>query len=132
MAQYIEDWLPDIREAGLNTQEAVSLGSTLSVTGASTLTGATTVTGALTATAGVTSPVGFTALNASASTSGGVTTAALTMGTGLFGIYFGSGAPTVTAPQGSLYLRVDGSTTLTRLYVNTNAATSWTAAITVV
>jgi hypothetical protein len=41
-------------------------------------------------------------------------------------VYFGSGAPTVTAPQGSLYLRTDGSSTSTRLYVNTNGATTWT------
>ena len=43
-----------------------------------------------------------------------------------FGIYFGSGAPTITAAQGSLYLRTDGSSTSTRLYVNTNGATTWT------
>lgn len=43
-----------------------------------------------------------------------------------FGIYFGSGAPTMSAAQGSLYLRSDGSSTLTRLYVNTNGTTGWT------
>lgn len=42
------------------------------------------------------------------------------------GIYFGSGAPTISAPQGSLYLRTDGSSVSTRLYVNTNGATTWT------
>lgn len=45
---------------------------------------------------------------------------------GVLGVYFGSGAPTVSAPQGSLYLRTDGSSTSTRMYVNTNGSTTWT------
>lgn len=44
-----------------------------------------------------------------------------------FGIFFGSGAPTLAAAQGSLYLRSDGSTVATRLYVNTDGGTTWTA-----
>lgn len=43
-----------------------------------------------------------------------------------FGIFFGSGAPTLSAAQGSLYLRSDGSSTSTRMYVNTNGSTTWT------
>lgn len=43
-----------------------------------------------------------------------------------FGIYYGSGAPTVSAAQGSIYLRSDGSSTSTRLYVNTTGSTTWT------
>jgi hypothetical protein len=43
-----------------------------------------------------------------------------------FGVFFGSGAPTLSAAQGSLYLRSDGSSTSTRLYVNTNGTTGWT------
>ena len=43
-----------------------------------------------------------------------------------FGIFFGSGAPSLSAAQGSLYLRSDGSSTSTRLYVNTNGTTGWT------
>lgn len=42
-----------------------------------------------------------------------------------FGIYFGTGAPTITAGQGSLYLRTDGNSTSTRLYVNNNGSTGW-------
>lgn len=38
----------------------------------------------------------------------------------------GTGAPAFTAPQGSLYLRLDGSSTSTRLYVNTTGSTTWT------
>lgn len=43
-----------------------------------------------------------------------------------FGIYFGSGLPTLSAAQGALYLRSDGSGINTRLYVNTNGTTGWT------
>jgi len=43
-----------------------------------------------------------------------------------FGMFFGSGAPTLSAAQGSLYLRSDGSSASTRLYVNTNGTTGWT------
>ena len=41
-----------------------------------------------------------------------------------------SGAPTLSAAKGSLYLRSDGSTTNDRMYVNTNGATTWTAVTT--
>ena len=47
-----------------------------------------------------------------------------------FGIYIGSGVPTLSAAQGSLYLRSDGSTTATRAYINTNGATTWTNLVT--
>lgn len=47
--------------------------------------------------------------------------------TGVLGIYFGSGAPTVTAGQGSLYLRTDGSSTGNRAYINTTSSGTWTA-----
>lgn len=43
-----------------------------------------------------------------------------------FGVFYGSGAPSVQAAQGSLYLRSDGSTIATRLYVNTSGSTTWT------
>ncbi len=38
----------------------------------------------------------------------------------------GAGAPTGTAPQGSLYLRVDGAAATTA-YVNTDGGTTWAA-----
>ena len=47
-----------------------------------------------------------------------------------FGIFFGSGAPTLAAAQGSLYLRSDGTTTNNRMYINTDGATTWTAVTT--
>jgi hypothetical protein len=67
-----------------------------------------------------------TAAGGTALTAGGA--AALNLGSAATnpGIYFGSGAPTLTAPQGSLYIRSDGSSTSTRLYVNTTGSTTWT------
>lgn len=62
---------------------------------------------------------------ATATTAGGVQALGLGTTTGL-GIYFGSGAPTISAAQGSLYVRTDGSSVATRLYVNTTGSTTWT------
>lgn len=42
-------------------------------------------------------------------------------------ICMGSGAPTLSAAQGSLYLRTDGTTTNDRAYINTDGGTTWTA-----
>jgi hypothetical protein len=47
-----------------------------------------------------------------------------------FGVFFGSGAPTLSAAKGSLYLRSDGSGINDRMYVNTNGTTTWTAVVT--
>lgn len=71
---------------------------------------------------------GLISLAASTATpAGGSTSVRLVFGsTAGFGIYIGSGAPTVSAAQGSIYLRSDGSSTSTRLYVNTNGTTGWT------
>ncbi len=61
-----------------------------------------------------------------ATTAGGAT--AVTIGSSpSLGIYFGSGVPSISAPQGSLYLRTEGSSTSTRAYINTNGSTTWTA-----
>tara|TARA_R110000868_G_scaffold408496_1_gene691755 strand:- start:589 stop:1410 length:822 start_codon:yes stop_codon:yes gene_type:complete len=58
---------------------------------------------------------------------GGSTAARLALSsTATLGLYFGSGVPTVSAAQGSLYMRTDGSSTSTRMYVNTNGTTGWT------
>jgi hypothetical protein len=64
---------------------------------------------------------------------GGASYAVLLFGSASgFGIYYGSGAPTVSAAQGSLYMRSDGSSTSTRFYVNNSSGsgTSWTAVTT--
>jgi hypothetical protein len=47
-----------------------------------------------------------------------------------FGVFFGSGVPTLSAAQGSIYLRSDGSSTSTRAYINTDGGTTWTAVTT--
>lgn len=65
-------------------------------------------------------------------TSGGAATAALKMGTvNVPNIFWGTNAPTVSAPKGSLYLRTDGSSTNNRAYINTDGSTAWTAITTV-
>ncbi len=43
------------------------------------------------------------------------------------GVYAGTGAPTFTAKQGSIYIRTDGSSSSTRMYINTDGATTWTS-----
>lgn len=42
----------------------------------------------------------------------------------------GTGAPTFAAAIGSIYSRIDGSSTSTRLYVNTTGSTTWTSVTT--
>lgn len=43
-----------------------------------------------------------------------------------FGIFFGSGVPSLSAAKGSLYLRSDGAINA-RVYVNTDGGTTWSA-----
>ncbi len=99
---------------------------TISINGT---TGAVTVIGTIGAAITATSTV--TALSGSALTAGG---AAAFIGTNTaagMGVYFGSGAPTIAAAKGSLYLRSDGSGVADRAYINTNGSTTWTAISTV-
>ena len=88
-------------------------------------TGTVTITGTIGAAITATSTI--TALSGSGLTAGG---AAGFIGTNVaagMGIYMGSGAPTIAAAKGSLYLRSDGSGTGDRAYINTNGSTTWTA-----
>lgn len=48
-----------------------------------------------------------------------------------FGVFIGTGVPSLSAGTGSLYLRSDGATATTRMYVNTNGSTTWTGVTTV-
>lgn len=68
-------------------------------------------------------------VNGSLTASGSIKTSSATAGfiVGSVKIISGSGAPTASAPQGSLYLRTDGSGTNDRAYINTNGSTTWTA-----
>ena len=93
-------------------------------------TGAVSVTstiGPATAVNSVAATGNVTADSATAPLAGGMA-AFLASSTADFGIYVGSGAPSVTAAQGSLYLRTDGTTTNDRLYVRGSAA--WIAVTT--
>jgi hypothetical protein len=62
---------------------------------------------------------------------GGLTTMGIKFGIQGIGIYAGSGVPSISATQGSLYLRTAGSSNVTRMYVNTDGSTTWTAVNTV-
>jgi len=94
-----------------NYEPALMAGATETNSGQST-NGTNTTTGII------------TAESATATTAGGVQ--AFSMGSSNIGIYFGSGAPSISAAKGSIYLRTDGSSTSTRLYVNTDGSTTWT------
>lgn len=88
----------------------------------------TSITASGTVTAGNVSTTGtVTAKSGSALTAGGAAVFVATNTANSMGVYFGSGAPTISAAQGSLYLRSDGSSTSTRAYVNTNGTTGWAA-----
>lgn len=72
------------------------------------------------------------AYTSAAPPAGGTTSAGyLISSTTNFGIFFGSGAPTLSAAKGSLYLRSDGTGVADRMYVNTDGSTTWTAVATV-
>lgn len=47
-----------------------------------------------------------------------------------FGLFVGSGAPSISAAKGSLYLRSDGSSSSTRVYVASDGAGTWVAVTT--
>ena len=87
------------------------------------------LTGPVTATtvtaASVSATGNVTADSGTAPAAGGMAAFLMSSTAGL-GIYVGSGAPTISAAQGSLYIRTDGSSTSTRLYVNTTGSTTWT------
>lgn len=71
-----------------------------------------------------------TAAGNTALTAGGAVAIKVGSATTNPGFYTGSGAPTVSAGQGSFYLRSDGSSSSTRLYVNSDGGTTWVAVTT--
>lgn len=98
-----------------NGFQTISVNSTTgAVTTTSTIGPATTVDS-------VTATGNIIADSTIAPAAGGMA-AFLATSTANFGIFVGSGAPTVTAAQGSLYLRTDGTTTNDRIYVRGSAA----------
>lgn len=109
-----------------NVNATVHTGITVSVTG--NITTIANITGGNVLSSAVVSALGnATILSGTGVPAGGTTGAGYKMSsTTNLGIFFGTGAPSLSAAQGSLYLRTDGSTTNNRLYVNTNGATTWT------
>ena len=103
MTQFIEDFLPPIQSAGLNTAKNVAVTGTVASTG---------LQSSLTATA-----VPATA----------AAVPAITMFSSGPSIYVTSNAPTHTAVKGSLCINTGGSSVSTRMYVNTDGATTWTS-----
>ena len=95
-----------------STTGAVSVTSTI---GPATVVDSVAATGNITADSGTAPAAGGMAAFLASSTAG-------------LGIYVGSGAPSISAAQGSLYLRTDGTTTNDRLYVR--GASSWIAVTT--
>jgi hypothetical protein len=109
---------------GANVNATLFTGTTISV--AANITGGNILSSAVISAVGNARILSGTAVPA-----GGTTGAGYRMSsTANFGIFFGSGAPTLTAAKGSLYMRTDGSATSDRMYVNTDGATAWTAVIT--
>jgi hypothetical protein len=109
---------------GANVNATTHTGTTASLSG--------NITGGNVLSSAVVSAVGnATILSGTAVPAGGTTGAGYKLSsTANLGVFFGSGAPTLSAAQGSLYLRTDGSSTTTRMYINTNGSTTWTNVVT--
>lgn len=113
---------------GISTLAALTSVGTLAALVATTPTFTSPTLGAATATTlGATGAI--TAKNATAITAGGgagLGQAFLVSSTANFGLFFGSGAPTLAASAGSVYLNSTGSAVNNRMYVN-DAGTAWIA-----
>jgi len=106
-----------IANSATNPTIGTSAGS-LAISSTVAITGNAAASGQLQCYSGTAAPAGGTA---------GV--GVLIGSSGSFGVFFGSGAPTLSAAKGSLYLRTDGTGTGDRMYVNTGT-TNWTAVTT--
>ena len=98
---------------------ALTLTSTLAVSGALTVTGASALNGQLSVQTATAPPA-----------AGASTSMIKVSSTANLGFAWGSGAPTFSAAQGTLYMRTDGSSTSTRAYINSNGSTTWVAVTT--
>lgn len=119
---------------GAGTREQVRIPDTASATRYLTLTGSNGANPTIGTSAGslALSPVQTIIASATATPAGGTTGTGLAFGTtSNFGVFYGSGAPSLSAGQGSLYLRSDGTGVADRAYVNTNGSTTWTAITTI-
>ena len=109
---------------GANVNATLFTGTTISV--AANISGGNILSGAVISAVGNARILSGTAVPAGGTAGAGYRMSSTTN----FGIFFGSGAPTLSAAQGSLYMRTDGSATSDRMYVNTGGATAWTPVIT--
>lgn len=117
--------------AGTNSASVVTVGGTQTLTN-KTLTSPTINGGTVDSIASLSATSAAQILSGTAVPAGGTTGAGYKLSsTSNFGIFFGSGGPTMSAAQGSLYLRTDGVSTSSRLYVNSNGSTGWVAISTV-
>lgn len=104
----------------LNGFQSISVNATTGAVTTNATFGAATSVTTLSATGNITADSNQAVVAGGAAAFLATTTASL-------GIFVGSGAPTVSAAKGSLYLRTDGTTTNNRAYINTDGATTWTA-----
>lgn len=110
---------------------SVAAGVIASPTISGTVGGNLTFSGSMALSSTLTTVGQATFQNATAMPAAGANTAGIKMSSvANFGVFFGSGAPTFTAAQGSIFLRSDGSSTSTRMYINTTGSTTWTNVVT--
>ena len=109
---------------GANVNAVLHTGTTISVT--ANITGGNVLSGAVVSAVGAATILSGTAIPVGGTAGAGYKMSSTTN----LGIFFGSGAPTLNAAKGSLYLRTDGSATSDRMYINTDGASAWTPVIT--
>ncbi len=116
-------------ETNINTTLDAAGSGTLTLNGTATgnivmgraVTGvSTSVTGLLTSRSGTATPAAASAV------------AGMCMGSSSICIYWGTGSPNtaLTAAKGSLFIATDGSSSSTRMFVNTDGSTAWAAVTT--
>jgi hypothetical protein len=108
----------------VNIEDGVNVTGVVDVSG--NIRGGNVLSGAVVSAVGAATILSGTAVPAGGTTGAGYKFSSVAN----LGVFFGSGAPTLSAAQGSLYLRTDGTTTNDRMYVNTNGSTTWTAVTT--
>jgi hypothetical protein len=122
---------PDITNAAATTTVAASQYIANAPTGGATNYALFVDAGLSRFDGGITSEGGSQLYSGTAVPAGGTAGAGLKFSsTSNLGVFFGSGAPTLSAAKGSLYLCTNGSSTSTRMYVNTDGGTTWTAVTT--
>ena len=109
---------------GANVNATTHTGTTVSVSG--NITGGNVLSSAVVSAVGAATILSGTAVPPGGTVGAGYKFSSVAN----FGVFFGSGAPSLVAAKGSLYLRSDGSTTNDRMYVNTDGFATWTAVIT--